>query len=376
MRAHSSRTNLHARRYVSARQQRGLSMIELMISVVIGLLGVLVIFQVLSVWDARKRTAASGSDAQIAGNIGIFNLERDLKSAGYGFGTVPVNIVGCTVEALNAAGTAANFPFAPVVITQGAGAATTTGAGGAPDTMAVLYGNSSHFVDIQRFTASTSNTKKSRSRAGIMRGDLVVVTDNPTPPTAANCALVEVTDDTDADRLTFSHGTGAYTNALNVATTARFNPSAGPSFAFLTGRLFNLGPAPVRNVWSIRSGSVLAVNNTIFATGNRDIAEGVVDFQAQYGVGNPVTWTSTTPTDWSTLVSVRVAILTRSQNYEREVVTPTAPTYFAGALSFNMTNVFGASTDITNRNPNNWQYYRYRVYEKVVPLRNIIWGGI
>lgn len=354
-------------------RQTGFSLIELMISVVIGLLGVMVIFQVLSVWDSRKRTATSGSDAQIAGNIGMFNMERDFKLAGYGFGTVPSNIVGCTVEARRGS-TNIDFQFVPLMITQGAGAATTTGAGGAPDTIAVLYGNSSYFVDIQRFTSSASNSKKARSRAGIMRGDLVVVSDNPTPPTAANCALVEVTDDSDPDRLTFQHNTGTYTPFVGAAKAAVYNTTTTPSFAFGTGRLFNLGPSPTRNVWSIRTGSVLSLINPLVSDTAQDIAEGIVDLQAQYGVGTPVTWTTTAPTDWTTLQAIRVAMLSRSQNYERDVVTPTAPTYFSGAYSFNMTNVFGASTSTTSRNANNWQYYRYRVYEKVIPLRNLIWG--
>jgi len=29
----------------------------------------------------------------------------------------------------------------------------------------------------------------------------------------------------------------------------------------------------------------------------------------------------------------------------------------------------------TDAVPNNWRYYRYRVYERVIPLRNMIWGN-
>ena len=25
--------------------------------------------------------------------------------------------------------------------------------------------------------------------------------------------------------------------------------------------------------------------------------------------------------------------------------------------------------------PNNWRYYRYRVYERVIPLRNMLWNS-
>jgi len=357
-------------------KQHGFSLVELMVSVVISLLGVVAIFQILTVWDSNKRTTTSGSDAQIAGTIGIFNLDRDLKLAGYGFGTVSSNILGCTVEALDGSGASADFAFLPILITQGAGAAATTGAGGAPDTIAVVYGNSNFFVDSQRFNTSTSNTKRTRSRTGLMRGDLVVIANNPNPPTAANCALLEVTDDTNADRLTIGHAAGSYIKfGSATATNARFNPAAGPTFGFSAGRLFNLGPAPVRNVWQVREGGVLATTNSIMATPRQDVAEGVVDLQAQYGTGSPITWSSTTPADWSQLQAIRVAILSRSQQFEKVVVTASAPQYFGNTLDFNMTNVFGAASSNTVGDANNWQNYRYRVYEKVIPLRNVIWGG-
>ncbi len=356
--------------------QEGFSLIELMISVVISLLGMVVIFQVLTVWDSSKRTTTSGSDAQIAGTIGIFNLDRDLKLAGYGFGTVPSNILGCTVQALNSSSAASNFQFLPLVITQGAGATAGTGEGGAPDSITVLYGNSNFFVDSQRFNSSTATTKKTRSRTGLMRGDLVVVADNPTPPTAANCALVEVTDDSNADRLTFDHAAVTYTKfGASSPTPSKFNPAGGPTYGFSAGRLFNLGPSPTRNTWQIRTGGVLSWSSSIMVTPVQDVAEGIVDLQAQYGTGSPVTWSATAPTDWTTLQAVRVAILSRSQQFEKEQVTPTAPQYFGNTYSFNMTNVFGASSSSTAGDPNNWRHYRYRIYEKVVPLRNVIWGG-
>ena len=39
-----------------------------------------------------------------------------------------------------------------------------------------------------------------------------------------------------------------------------------------------------------------------------------------------------------------------------------------------MTNVDGTAASETTDVPNNWHYYRYNVYEKVIPLRNMIWN--
>ena len=81
-------------------------------------------------------------------------------------------------------------------------------------------------------------------------------------------------------------------------------------------------------------------------------------------------------------------MLVRSRQYERngdpaasgvKAVTPTAanPYYFGDPTrKFLMTNVSGGpdTFDDTTADPNNWRYYRYRVYERVIPLRNMLWG--
>ena len=41
-----------------------------------------------------------------------------------------------------------------------------------------------------------------------------------------------------------------------------------------------------------------------------------------------------------------------------------------------MTNIDGSADAFSDAvpDPNNWRYYRYRVYERVVPIRNMFWG--
>jgi type IV pilus assembly protein PilW len=82
-------------------------------------------------------------------------------------------------------------------------------------------------------------------------------------------------------------------------------------------------------------------------------------------------WTITTPTDWTKVRAIRVGLLARSQQYDKLAVTATAPSWGGGA--FTMANVDG-TTDTTPGDANDWRHYRYRVYEKVIPLRNLIWG--
>ena len=55
-----------------------------MISIVIGMLLVLVIYQVYEISEGQKRTITAGSDAQQNASYGLFVLGRDLAMAGNG----------------------------------------------------------------------------------------------------------------------------------------------------------------------------------------------------------------------------------------------------------------------------------------------------
>ena len=108
----------------SQRQQRGVSLVEILIGVTIGVIGILAIFQTVAVWNKHTQTTTSGGDAQIAGTLALFNLERDLKQAGHGFshGAAAGHGLPGTGVDLNPRGRAIfNFPLQPVTIAVGAG---------------------------------------------------------------------------------------------------------------------------------------------------------------------------------------------------------------------------------------------------------------
>ena len=85
------------------------------------------------------------------------------------------------------------------------------------------------------------------------------------------------------------------------------------------------------------------------------------------------------------MLAIRVAVLVRSRQFERSAdgnaaaptgITQILPSWAGG--NFVMTNLDGTADSFAgspnNPDPNNWRFYRYRVYEKVIPLRNMIWG--
>lgn len=374
------------------RHDKGFSLVELMVAVVIGLIGVIAMFQVLSIWDKMKRTTSAGSDAQVAGTVGFYRLEHDIKQAGMGFGAAKNNVMGCEVDAVvNAtagsatwpktnARSAFTFPLVPMVIDQGAGSA--------PDTISVFYGNSAYFVAEQPFRASTQISKETRSRHGFKVGDAVIVTNNAASLATAKCVLMEVTGDSNVDGLTLDHTTGS--RRYNRATGS--DPTAGAAFS--TGLLFNMGPRPQRNIWQVTN-DALTLTDALVTNTAATVADGIIDIQAQYGIDTDTppdykvdTWQDTDPADWTRLLAVRVAMLARSQQYERTTYDGANPVYVTpdskkpvlpwkdsggNAIYFRMNDI-GGSADTNPKDDKDWRNYRYRVYSGVISLRNAVWG--
>jgi type IV pilus assembly protein PilW len=420
-------------RYPAPRRSRGMSLIEILVGVVIGLLGILVIFQVLAVSEDRKRTTVHGSDAQSAGAIALYQLQREVQLGGYGFAGAHTKQVGCLVRAHDALRTGAagypkdfTFRLYPVEIVQGAA--------GAPDTVRVLWGSSDQFITSRAWTTSGANKAMSGGRGGLDYGDLVVVTGDPAATAAGStdCALVEVSARPAAQPSDIGHSSGTYTipGPPSVTKTARFNkdatwPTTAP-FTPTAGFALNLGKEPRLMEWRVtlpaeaNPNRLLATNilvgNTITSPVGPspiswEVADAIVNLQAEYGIdrNNNQTidaneWTVTAPNNalvptdlvnpcsdnpsrsWRCVRAIRVALLARSAHWDKSACTanPQHTSGATGALAltnFTMTNVDGSAPSAAELactedppSANNWRRYRYSVYETVVPLRNMIWG--
>ena len=385
--------------------QRGFTLIEVLVGLGIGLVGIVVMFRMVALWETNTRSATAGSDTQVSGTIAMYALERDLRQAGMGFGNADAPFMGCGPVTAQNAGTPINIPaFVPVRILPGAG--------GASDTVEVLYGDSSFYGgnapapdpslpgavlrrDL-RFNSSTATTKTLERRGMFRAGDIAIVAGNEiAAPASATCHLIEVTGTANPDNLTIDHGSANYISFYTgAAVVPRFNPAGGTGGTFVAGRIYNLGPNPTRNIWQVRADGTLTRSDALQLGAPVDVAERVINLKAEYGVDTdadriPDTWTNVAPADWTTVLAVRAAVLVRSKQYEASVdpntnlpfaVTPTAqnPCWAdcAGAHRFVMTNVDGTGDAFGDATPNvnNWRYYRYRVYERVVPVRNMYWG--
>jgi type IV pilus assembly protein PilW len=378
-------------RAVSSPLQRGFTLIEIMVGCAISVVGLLVIFQTIAVWNRHSQTTMSGGDADVGGTLAIFNVERDIRLAGMGIGTATPALMGCPVAFTDSSGggRAFTFPMSPVNITLGAG--------GAPDKIDVLYGNSAFFTAGERVISATPTSEFLARRNGFKAGDVAIVAGTGASGVPA-CALVEITGTSNPDGFTVDNAVApnytSYYAASGASSASRYNP-ATPYPVLSSSTLFSLGPQPKLDHWEIANNRVLQRTELIGGAAPFDIAEGVINMKAEYGVDangdgkidDATEWTSAAPADWTTALAIRMAVLVRSSQFERSpdagasdvtaAVTPVAPSWADGAAShvFLMTNVDGTADSWTSADPvpNNWRYYRYRVFEKVIPLRNVIW---
>ena len=384
-------------------RQLGVTLIEMMVVMGIGLILTLAIFLVLSASEGRKRTTTSVNDTAQAGGYGMYVLDKMLRSAGSGFGQSGTYAYGCTLFAAKGAtqilpaagalpapfaavntGTAGLFRLAPVLIAPGQ---TTPNISGAASDVLVVMGGAAGFgenpVTFRGLpTASGStNSLDLPNTLSFRSNDLVMLAEEFNP----NCMVQQVQNG-------FVGGTA---NALPLAgtyTAATIDSSAIVSYT-MSGTVMNMGNAANGN-----SPTFLLVgvgdNNTLFsynllqtdvdASGNpvqMPLADGVFELHALYGVdptnSGTVTWVSPSSTgyDLATLMAgtpaaagllqsikaVRVGIITRTSLRERDTVSPGALTLFS-----DLGNALTYTRNLTAAEQN----FRYRTIESTIPIRN------
>jgi type IV pilus assembly protein PilW len=344
-------------------RQAGLSLVEVMVAVLIGLIGILIITQAYITGDRFNRSTLGEGGAQTNGLIALYSMERDVRLAGYGIANS--NVLGCGLAhwyyngtyATVDGGTLPDIRVAPVVITVTAGAA---------DKVTVLYGGESERVMPTMVTAfsSAANEATVDGVAGFLNNDVLMFFG------AGGCTFAKVTD--------------VLPGQQKVQMTAgTLNPPGWASFPGYAGGdlVFNLGANPVLREYSIVNNK-LRLSEGLLQAGavtNLDLVDGIMDLRAQYGKdtnGDGVVdaWNNVLPTnsaEWQQVQALRTAVLSRIGNYEKPssgtdcdiTTTANAPSWSGGAFD-TLDLATAASLD---------RCYRYRVFETTIPLRNMIW---
>ncbi|WP_269533710.1 PilW family protein [Chitinimonas sp. BJYL2] len=347
--------------------ESGFSLIELLVGLAIGAIGLLVVSQAFVIADGQKRRTSSGADSQTTGVLSTFILERDIRQAGYGITDGP--ILGCTALAVDKAvdaTTTMQIDLAPVRIIAGAGSA--------PDTIRVSYSTSeSRLIPAQLTSPNNGNNAnyKVNSRAGFCPGDVTLLAEEGNP----YCVIAQVTGipGTPGQTDNIIHNPGNYDSDCGAGPKVddQYNPPGGVTFPpaatdtnFGVGTsLYNLGALPITNTYAIQN-AALTLNNT-------PIAENVVNLKGWFGkdtnndgvVDTFDKVTPTTPAGWRQIRTLRFATVIRGQAQENTLVTPATLPLWSGTGAPTIT-----LSDAERR-------YRYRVYQTTVPLRNLFWAN-
>lgn len=342
----------------SRRRSFGFSLIELLVGLAIGLLGAIAMLQIFALSEGQKRTTTSGSDAQSNGAIALYTIERDVRMAGYGMTNELA--LGCNINA-SYDGAAFTWVLAPIRITSG-------GLNGEPDSIRVMASSKSDFSTPYRFTKEhppTSDIIPLDTTLGMAEGDMLIAFEP-----GKDCTAMQATK--------IDNGTVK----VHHQNTSPWNPPGGlnimpkPDGYVPPAIMINLG-SMLDRTYSVNATASLQLASYVSATNTtttETLFPQIVNIQAEYGKDTDSdnivdTWDAVTPdtnAKWNQLRAIRMVLVARSGLYEREEVTTVLPTW-SGSGSAGGVSKIGIDLNA------DWKHFRYKTFETVIPLRNMIW---
>ncbi len=378
------------------RTQTGIGLVELLVAAAIALASTIVIFPVFAGFEGRKRTTTSGAEATENGLMALLTIERDGRHAGYGlvgFGRGSDRRLVChQLTSYTPATGATTVPLMPIQISDG---------GVGSDTITISYSTSAFGATPARLIQDAPSSEESadfvvaNSANGAMfqPGDHMLVAEPGSPNKP--CTRLRVTAAAfDGTAVRLQHLASIY--ASNPPGSVNIFPVA-PTIGYLTTPS---SPALVVNMGAFARLRYEVVGRAmrwtdIETNASDEVADNIVMIQAQYGVSADTlsqdiaqwvdatgAWANPSAAEVARIKAVRVAVVARSSQPEREDVTPASCATPGGTLNVGPC----AWRDDTVASPApavslaalgaDWRRYRYRVFEAVIPLRNVIWGDV
>ncbi|QJC56443.1 hypothetical protein HC248_01749 [Polaromonas vacuolata] len=372
----------------TASNQNGVSLIETMVGLVLGILVTLVITQVWGLFESQKQRSISSTSAQSSGLLAMTELEQDIRSAGAGLnnslafscanvysyfqnGNVSVSPIPAYAGALG---------LIPVQITDGGSGANSS------DTLIVKRGADflgSIATTITTTMPSSSSELNVSSTAGFFVDDVVVAVDS----SSGVCTVMKLTQvQASASKLQHNPGGTPSNNPSNSFQNTNGWP-AYPSGA----QLFKVGEL-LSHVYAVNIKNELSLvdyTDALVATTSA-LAPDIVTIKAQYGVANTGSqnvsaWVKAdAASGWNVLnadkvmriKAIRLVVVSRSTKKEATNVSFPCTNSTGTVLNANGPCAWSDSEPLINLSGStDWQQYRYRVYQTIIPIRNIIWAS-
>jgi type IV pilus assembly protein PilW len=403
--------NAHSKLFARA-AQRGLTLIELLVAMVIGLVVVLAVTSAVTLGEAHKRSTTSTNDMNQSGSYAAYAIDRLLRSAGSGFaqtgtrgvfrcrlsaarliGGTATTILPRTTSAFPApfdtllggsgAAAAGNLRLAPFLIAKGATA-------GASDTLVVMGGNAAA-GDVPRRIRSgfpDNNNLRLDNTIGLRNGDIGLVSKEGTD----DCLLEQVSS-TNTELATAGNevlalggryftSTGATTSLATLVADGKalFTPLGNVAANNLQFQLVGVNADRTLVAYDLLRAAGTGSDEGTDASAMQALADGVVALYAVYGVdtdsnGTADTWIDPAaagyaigtlmlaPDTMRHIVAARVALVMRGSLYEKEPVTPGSLEIFSDLPADRKRTLTIAAED---RN------FRHRVIDTTIPLRNML----
>ncbi|MBF4989713.1 PilW family protein [Methylophilus sp. QUAN] len=367
-----------------AHRQAGMSLVELLVGLLIGLVATLAISNLFSGFEARKRVIAGGADAQSSGVLAMYYMQRDAQNAGFGlplYNSSDPSPLLCPMDtSINQAGVVINL--SPVVIVDG-------GAGN--DTLRIRYGNPASGGASLRATGNMAAPTLDGRLIGCQENDVVLFHQTPDNPNCSMARLQKLNPD----------------RAINALSELNTMPTERPVTDLNGADWVRFSCLGVWNQYEYTVNANFELNRTGGTAGTNPfpnsapvpVASDIVSLQAQYGVTTTPDPASTSATgagflnrvdqwmdatgtfgpgmaliDRNRIRAIRIAVVSRDGNLQKNNVSQACNGNEAG-----LSRVCIWRSDATPANVNlatipNWQRYRYRVFEATIPLRNILWN--
>jgi len=354
--------NLHCRiDNIRHLRQQGLTLVELMIAMVIGLILIAGVIQIFLSSQQAYRTQESMSRIQESGRFALEILARDIRQSGFKGGCghgVNVNILldqthpdyDATLLDLNEGLRGWDNDAGPYQgIMQGYVPGT--------DVLLVKHAATHSNLTPSGNTPAQAATVNLSSASGIPQGTIVVVAD------AGACDIFQNASNANASNLNRGNPGGASPGNKLPASANPFSKSYGEDMNIMTfsSHIYYVGASdanPNRNAlrrlsFPLGTGAGAAIDD--------EIVEGVIDMQIRYGIDNTgnarvdVYDTANNVVDWNRVVAVRVNLLIRGDNHnvmpEPMTLAFDGNTFQAPAGDLRMYQVFSTTVGIRNRLP-------------------------
>lgn len=358
--------------------QKGVTLVELMVALVIGAIAALVIQQVMAVFEGQKRTSSGGSDAQVNGSVALFSLEREIRQAGYGLfgGSGSICPQGINIY-YNGAAVSNGGTLKPLAILDG---------GAGPDAVEFLRSDADFAAiptSIIKNMPNSSAEVTADSTGGLAQNQVFLVAGKGGSKV---CTLMQMSQD--------PQQTGNGWNLQHNSGQFPYNPP-NPNTVFTTAPSYEIGDVVVNmgnfvhRRYQVLCERLTEVNPTLTVApytcaNTTPLVDQIIDLQAQYGIapagsmqitqwcnatatsvcGN---WSNPGASDVSRIRAVRIAIVARSVQFEKEQVSAANLTLWEAGDAGDPPPSRALSDDE--------RHYRYKVFTTIVPIRNVIWGS-